>query len=211
MTTALAERGYSVDAIDSVPAMIGLTRQLAIEKGVDNRIRASVGDAHKLAFKDQAYDLVIVLGVTSWLRDLKKALGEMARVLKPCGYIVLNADNRNRFINLFDPLSSPVLGSTRRVLKRGLERLGLRKPVQPLFYLYSFKEFKEYLGEVNILTLRCSYIGFGPFKFFGHRVFSDEIGVRIHRILQSWADRENSVLRTTGAQFVILAKKTNKI
>src|ERR671933_151994 len=49
-TVALAQRGYAVAALDSVDAMIRLTRQLAAEKGVEHRLRASRGDAHRLPF-----------------------------------------------------------------------------------------------------------------------------------------------------------------
>src|SRR5438105_7547456 len=40
LTSDLARLGYSVEAVDSVPAMVELTRQGAIDNGVGDRVQA---------------------------------------------------------------------------------------------------------------------------------------------------------------------------
>ena len=47
---SLARRGYRVDALDAVPRMIHLTRELALENGVDDRITARTGNARDLPY-----------------------------------------------------------------------------------------------------------------------------------------------------------------
>jgi ubiquinone/menaquinone biosynthesis C-methylase UbiE len=80
-TVALAQRRYVVAALDSVDAMIHLTRQLAVERGVEHRLRASRGDAHRLPFADRSFPLLLAIGVTPWVHSLGQFLREMVRVL----------------------------------------------------------------------------------------------------------------------------------
>src|SRR5215472_1361341 len=51
---ALAQRGYSLDALDTVPAMVELTRQRAQQAEVSDRVSAGPGDAHQLPYSDES-------------------------------------------------------------------------------------------------------------------------------------------------------------
>jgi ubiquinone/menaquinone biosynthesis C-methylase UbiE len=106
-TIALAQRGYTVQAVDAVDRMLVLTRQAAAETGVADRVMTSLGDAHALAFPDGAFSLVIGMGVAPWLHSLNTAIREFARVLRPGGYLILTADNRWRLNHVLDPLFFP--------------------------------------------------------------------------------------------------------
>src|SRR5215831_15165047 len=48
MSLALARDGYTVDAMDSTPAMLHITEQNARAQGVDNHIRVHLADLHAL-------------------------------------------------------------------------------------------------------------------------------------------------------------------
>src|SRR6266576_1963012 len=54
-TIALAQRGFTVQAVDTVDRMVALTRQAATEAGVADRVMTSLGDAHALAFPEGAF------------------------------------------------------------------------------------------------------------------------------------------------------------
>jgi ubiquinone/menaquinone biosynthesis C-methylase UbiE len=208
MAVALAKREFRVEAVDSVPAMIKLTRQHARQAGVDNRINAMCGDAHELAFQDQTFDLIVTLGVTSWLPNLRKALAEIARVSKPGGYIVLSADNRYRLNHIIDPLLTPAYEPIRKWMKRGLERAGLYNPWKRAEqHYYSPKEFNAYLREVNLTNVRNSNIGFGLFTFFQKSILPDRIGLRIHQKLQQYANSGFPILPWAGIHYIVLARK----
>ncbi len=50
-------------------------------------------------------------------------------------------------------------------------------------------------------------LGFGPFALHGWPILPDVVSVRLHRALQTVADREVAILRKLSTQLLFLAKK----
>ena len=50
-------------------------------------------------------------------------------------------------------------------------------------------------------------LGFGPFSFLGRTLLPDSLGIRLHRRLQALADRGVVGLRSTGSQYLVLARR----
>jgi ubiquinone/menaquinone biosynthesis C-methylase UbiE len=210
MAIALAKRGFTVEAVDSVPAMIRLTQRYTRQTGTNSRIHAAVGNVYELAFEDGSFDLIVALGLIPWLHNLRKALVQITRVLVPDGYLVLNSDNRYRLNYLIDPLQNPAFEAMRKRVRHGLERAGLRSPRNAAHvHMYSIKEFNEYLRDANLTSIKNSNLGFGPFTLFNHNILSDRLGVKIHQKLQQYADARIPVFRSIGAQYVVLARKNS--
>ena len=113
-TVALAQRGYRLDALDTVPAMLELTRQTARQAEVSDQVSASVGDAHQIPYPDESFHVVTAMGVTPFLHSLPLAMREMTRVVKPGGYVLVNADNGWRLNYVLDPRRSPGHGTVPR-------------------------------------------------------------------------------------------------
>lgn len=67
----------------------------------------SVGDAEHLPFRDASYDRVVCNGAAHHLPDLRAALREIRRVLRPGGRLVLH-----------EPVDSPLTGAVRQTLFR---------------------------------------------------------------------------------------------
>src|SRR5262249_38289012 len=105
LSVALAQNGYTVDAMDSTPAMLRMTRAGAMLRGVEDQIRLHLGDVHALPFEAETFDLVIAIGVLPWLHSERVALLEMHTVLKHGGYLVITADNNARLNRILDPPS----------------------------------------------------------------------------------------------------------
>lgn len=212
---ALARRGMEIDATDQARAMIELTHQRAREHGVQARLSVALADAHRLPFADDTFDLVLALGVISFLHSPSVALGEMQRVLRPGGYLVVHAGNRLRLSYLVDPLFTPALAPLRHVVRTVVERLGLRWPpaflrekeagAAPAINLYSACEFNHLIEDAGFEGLADRSLGFGPFTFFGVVAIPERLGVRLDRALQQLADRGNRVLRATAMQHMRLA------
>jgi ubiquinone/menaquinone biosynthesis C-methylase UbiE len=212
MTVALAKRGFLVQAIDHSQAMVDLTSKAAKLWGVDNQVKATIGDAHQLSYGSDSFDLVIALGVLPWLYDYQKALKEVKRVIHTGGYAVLTVDNVSRATTLFDPMTFPAVAQLRRRIRRNLQRARLLSSVEPWvnspsYRQHSPKEFLSSLRTAGLVVLKSSSVGFGPFTLFGHRLFPEWVGVRLDVRLQSYAIRNYPVLRNAGSQFVVLVMK----
>jgi ubiquinone/menaquinone biosynthesis C-methylase UbiE len=211
IAVAFTQRGLVVDATDSDVAMVGLARRHAGEARVSGQLRAMLADAHALPFRDAAFRLVIALGVIPWLHSPRTAIREMARVLQPGGYLIMNADNRGRLNVLLDPLYSPALTPLRRSAKHLLRRAATGRPAVDELHItmHSLREFYHLLGSAGLETLAGETYGFGPFTLFGRtaRLAQGRAGVSLHRLLQGLADCEVPGLRSRGAQYLVLARK----
>ncbi|MFH9616806.1 class I SAM-dependent methyltransferase [Streptomyces pratensis] len=79
--------GISVTGIDLSPEMLDLARSRAAELGREVALRE--GDAHAMPFEDDTFDTVVcTLGLCS-VPDHRVVIGEMYRVLRPGGRLVL--------------------------------------------------------------------------------------------------------------------------
>jgi demethylmenaquinone methyltransferase/2-methoxy-6-polyprenyl-1,4-benzoquinol methylase len=79
----LARRGAEVTGSDFAPAMLEIARRKA------PGLRFEEGDALKLAYPDDSFDAVTVGFGARNFADLDRGLGEMARVTRPGGRVVV--------------------------------------------------------------------------------------------------------------------------
>lgn len=196
----LALCGLVVDATDSTPAMIELTRQNAARAGVEANLRTDIADAHALARASSMFDVVVAMGVLPWLHDPTVALNEMARVLRTGGFLVANIDNRARLSHLVDPLFNPALQPLRRALGRGRRERAAATAMWP-------RRFERDLAGAGLEPVRRFTFGFGPFTLLGRPVIRGEAAVSLHGRMQRLADAELPILRWTGAQYMVVAQK----
>jgi SAM-dependent methyltransferase len=208
-TVALAQRGYFVDSIDVAPSMIEFTRRNVTQAGVGTRVNANVGDIYNISFPDQSFDLVLSIGVIPWLQSPGRAIAELARVTKPGGYLLFTADNRWRLARLVDPSTSPALALPKRLIKRIFPSLHFAPAPQNGVpsYLHSLKDVDAFLSSTVLERIHSATLGFGPFTFFHRSFFPARVGVTIHRALQYLADLRLPIIRSVGAQFLVLARK----
>ena len=79
--------GRDVVGIDLSPEMLAIARRRAVEAGRDVDLRE--GDAHDLGFDDESFDTVVSTYSLCNIPDPDRALGEMHRVLRPGGRLIL--------------------------------------------------------------------------------------------------------------------------
>jgi hypothetical protein len=68
-------------------------------------------------------------------------------------------------------------------------------------------EFDRAVAEAGLERVHGSVYGFGPFTWFNQTVLPQRLGVRVHNRLQRLADRGVPVARSTGAQYLVVARK----
>ncbi len=209
LAVALAQRGLRVHAIDSADAMVELARRHATESGVTDVLSVDAGDVYALAFEDGSFDLVIALGVIPWLERAEPAIQEMARVTRPGGYVILTADNRLRLHHILDPWLNPALSPLKQGVKAALVRLGLsrRPPNKINSTLHGRRFIDKTLARFELAKINGMTLGFGPFSLFRRRVLPEPLGIALHHWLQCLADRHVPIFRSTGAQYLVLARK----
>lgn len=86
---AIAPHVASVIATDLTPEMLEQAERLKSERGIGNT-EFREADVHALPFDDNEFDLVICRLAAHHFSDIKLALREMRRVLKPGGRLVIN-------------------------------------------------------------------------------------------------------------------------
>src|SRR5712671_763313 len=169
----LAREGYTIQAVDSVGAMIKRTRQHAEEACVGDRVITSMRDVYDLGYADNTFDLVLKIGVAPWLYTLEKAVREVVRVLRPGGYLITTADNWWRLHRWLDPRYLPPLAPMRRQVRNVLERLALIGPPGVSAHLHSIRAFDDRLCAAGLTKIEGKTVGFGPFSFLGCKLLPD--------------------------------------
>lgn len=102
----LAERGYSVDAIDLEKGRADALKARKKEwRELDERIRVYTGSITELPFPDDSYDLIICSDVIEHIKSDVKAVSELARALAPGGTLIItvpyNSRNNARIYPMF--------------------------------------------------------------------------------------------------------------
>jgi ubiquinone/menaquinone biosynthesis C-methylase UbiE len=107
----LLEPGGRLDVFDIQQAMLDHTLRVAAEQNVGN-IVATCGDARRLPYEEGTFDAAFMMTVLGEISDQEAALGELRRVLKANGRLVVGEF-------LFDWHAVPL-----RILKRRAKRQG---------------------------------------------------------------------------------------
>jgi ubiquinone/menaquinone biosynthesis C-methylase UbiE len=98
---AVGNKGH-VTGLDLAEAMLAVARKKAKTLGLDN-VTFKPADVTTLSFESASFDAVISRFCLMFLPDIPKAVGEIARVLKPGGYLsaaVWSAPDKNPFISI---------------------------------------------------------------------------------------------------------------
>ena len=136
----------------------------------------SLGDAHNLAFEDGSFGLVLAIGVIPYLHFPQKALREMARVLRPDGFLLVTAGNRWRLNDVLDPWSLSLAATGKKdigAISRHFRKARPADPGSPL-RLDSLRELDRWLSRVELLKIKATTVGFPPIKFRGRPIFGEQ-------------------------------------
>ena len=129
-----SRRGARAYGIDISPPTV-MQARAAFDEGPRSILRAAIGDVRALPFGDGSFDAIYSMGTIEHFDETERAVGEMARVLKPGGRAIIGVPNRH------DPFLRPLFATalqavglygygyeksySRRALRRMLEGAGL--------------------------------------------------------------------------------------
>jgi len=114
----LAQFGATVVGVDITEDAVQVARDLAIAKGLEDKIEFQVGNVEALDFEDESFDAIWCHGVLHHV-DMRIALTEMNRLLKPGGSaIATEALKYNPFISIYRRLTPHLRSSDERPLSK---------------------------------------------------------------------------------------------
>jgi ubiquinone/menaquinone biosynthesis C-methylase UbiE len=203
----LARRGHPVAALDHSPTMLERTRNHAVTSGVGELVTPILGDAHWLLFPTATFDLVLALGVLSWLEEPSAAIEEMARVTRPDGHVLITSLNSLDLARLLDPGRTLLLAPVRSAARLTAARLGRRPRDRARPSRHRSWSVRRQLRRSGLIPIRQATVGFGPFTFLGRTLLPGDRAMRADQALQHRADHHSKLLRATGRLQLILARK----
>jgi ubiquinone/menaquinone biosynthesis C-methylase UbiE len=127
----------------------------------ETRVEFRVGDVENINFEDETFDGVFSFSTLRYVPEIKKALSEINRTVKPGGYIILDFPNKN--CPWFKFLKKPLIGK-----KHIHDNQYSRKELRGLLSGAGFKNiyFKTILftpkvtpNSVLPIIKACEYIG----------------------------------------------------
>ena len=202
-SVALAQRGFAVQATDVAPGMLALTRELVAQAGVDHLVETRQCDAYKLSFPDQSFALALAIGVLPWLPSLDEPMREMVRVVQPGGHLIVTIDNRLRLNNIIHPFAWTRVFGLNTPDWLAFWRMKRNHPVASMCFT---RDFDARLPAYGLEKCDGITLGFGPFWGVA-KVLPRWVGVKLHRILQTLADKDIPPFRSTGSQYITVLKR----
>lgn len=166
----LRKRGVSCTGLELAEDMLKHARERLRTLGLDDG-DLHQGDCRHTPFADESFDVVVCLGVISYVEQYGDVLAEIHRVLKPGGYAIVSF--RNKFNRI---LSDPI-----RALKVGVAALTGRLRPEP-YSIGRFMDPREVTARMaGHGFVFCDFfgIGFGPFKIAGRKILSERNAIRL--------------------------------
>ena len=133
------------------------------------------GDCRRTPFPATSFDVVVCLGVISYVEDKESVLQEIRRILKPGGTLIIS------FRNKFNPVLSDPIALSWTIVKKLLGRTTLER-----FTIGQFLDHRVVKAKIDAHGFRFMQftgIGFGPFCFWKRRLFSERSAIKISRAL----------------------------
>lgn len=147
-------------------------------------------DCQALPFPDDHFDIIICLGVISYIEDYQLALKELYRIIKPGGRLIIS------FRNKYNPVLLDPVVFLKTFIKWVIGKLKVDNSVG------RFLDHKVVVRDIEregFQYLTHTSIGIGPIRWNGKPVFSSRKSiklsqsidralriVRLHRILGKW-------------------------
>lgn len=104
LSLPLYRKDLNITGIDISDKMLEKAKELATNKGLNDKVNLKVMDAAQLEFEDNSFDFIVAMYVASVVPDVKSFLEELTRVAKPNAQIIFvnHFSSQNRVIGFFE-------------------------------------------------------------------------------------------------------------
>ena len=141
------------------------------------------GDIEQLPFAAASFDMILCVGVLSYLADDEVAVKEMARLLKPGGRLLVANPNLFMIEKLLDPfylLAWPVQKLWRRLTRSRVERSGF---TSGMIRRYRYRQLDRLYHDAGLIKISDLGTSYGPMRFWRRECFSVASSIRISESL----------------------------
>jgi len=181
--SALRQDGVDVVGLDYSEDMLENARSRLRSAGLSDS-NLFQGDCRNVPYPEASFDVVVCLGVISYLEHYEPVLDEIHRLLKPGGTALIS------YRNVFNPILSDPLALTRRALRNLLSPIIGPRPSETfeIGRLLDHRVVRSRIGAAGLQCVDHFGIGFGPFCFAGRKLFNERRSIRISRWLAKTFD-----------------------
>jgi ubiquinone/menaquinone biosynthesis C-methylase UbiE len=162
-----AQAGNRMTALDlSQEHLKQTTRHLELEGLTTTPV---YGDAEKMPFEDESFDLVYAFGVIHHTPDTEAAVAEIYRVLRPGGTAIIGLYHLNSYFLLWVIIRNGLIlgGFWRKGWRRLLSEIEYRSEsdsAMPLVKVYSRRQGKKLFSQFSQLEITTCHISLGRFQ-----------------------------------------------
>lgn len=202
----VANRGYEILGMDYSHNMVKKAKAIC-NVNTKSDINFLQGDIESLPFKDSVFDVVLCLGVITYLKSEQKALHEMSRVLKPGGTLILSILNKVSLAKCLD-ISVLVKQRLQRMVSNRIVSWKKRVKIKENRFAvksYFIPSLKNALKIAGFTELACMTVQYGPLTFFGRKIFPEEININITTFLEKFSNIP--IIRSLGNMCLFRLRK----
>jgi SAM-dependent methyltransferase len=153
-----AGRGAHAYGVDiSEPVVIKARHAFRDRPATSHPLKAAVGDVRDLPFADGSFDAIYSMGTIEHFADTERAVGEIARVLRPGGRAIVGVPNRH------DPFLRPLLATLLQAIgmygygyEKSYSRASLRRMLERAGFTIAAETAILFMpGGLRMLDLAC--------------------------------------------------------
>jgi len=189
MAKEIANKGYEILGMDYSYNMVRKAKAVC---NVNTKLDTNFlqGDIESLPFKNSVFDMVLCLGVISYLKSEQKTLQEMSRILKPGGTMILSILNKFSLAKCLD-ISVLVKRKLQRIVNNRIVSWKKRAEIEENHFTlksYFIPGLRNAIKTAGFTELDCTAIQYGPLTFFGRKIFPEGININITTLLEKFSN-----------------------
>ncbi len=201
------KKGYNVFGMDYSHGMLTKAGGICNSDDKPNVVFLQ-GDIEFLPLKASSFDVIVCLGVITYLESEGKALHELARALKPGGVLILSIFNKARLVKRLD-LPLLLLTVFKRILNitTAFSQNGARIENAHQVTTYYIPKIQKSLELTGFTVLEYKTVPMELLTFWGKEIFPRKMATNITLFFEQFSNIP--FIGSFGAMCVFKAKKNS--
>ena len=212
----LLRRGHHVIGMDMTEKMVREAFENT-QKKYSERAACVLGDIENIPFKYGSFDLILCIGVLSYLQEQEKSAKEIARVIKKNGIFITSNPNKLRMNILLDPYYYVVYSlnalKSKLFKNKGFENSPEKKvatvdSMMTFMKRFSYWQVMSFFTKHNFKELDTAGNGFGPLTLWRKEPIPATISLSFSRGIERLSKGSLfSVLRKFSNHMIVCMRK----